>query len=228
MIEIKDLDDNKIYNYLGYKQGESIITDHISSLVQRAKEEVISKSEPRAIFSRTIPISHQENKLYAENILLEGEDIKAHLESCWGAIFMATTIGEGIDRLIRTQEARDMTYAVILDSCSSVMVEAVADYFEKEKRDEIIRRGEYLTSRYSSGYGDFPISFNSKLMAILDAQRKIGLSVTDSGIMLPRKSISGVYGVSKVDVKGKMAGCKSCALRDKCLFRRENKSCGDI
>ena len=83
----------------------------------------------------------------------------------------------------------------------------------------------YLTIRYSPGYGDFPLSFQKEILDFLDAYRKIGLSVTPNYIMIPRKSITAVLGISNFNVKGKLAGCNQCVLKEKCNYRKRGMTC---
>lgn len=45
--------------------------------------------------------------------------------------------------------------------------------------------------------------------------------------MIPRKSITAVLGISDHPVKGKLATCNECVLRDKCELRKEGGFCGD-
>ena len=55
--------------------------------------------------------------------------------------------------------------------------------------------------------------------------RRIGLYVTDTFLMLPRKSVTAVLGLSDVPVTGKRAGCAHCALREKCEYRKRGVTC---
>ena len=86
-------------------------------------------------------------------------------------------------------------------------------------------QGLYLTGRYSPGYGDWPIAVQPRLAAVLDTPRRIGLYVTDTFLMLPRKSVTAVLGAGRAPVSGQRAGCAHCALRDKCEYRKRGESC---
>ena len=59
----------------------------------------------------------------------------------------------------------------------------------------------------------------------LDAQRRIGLCVTGTDLLLPRKSMTALLGVSDHPVKGHLAGCGHCALRARCEYRKRGKTC---
>ena len=95
-----------------------------------------------------------------------------------------------------------------------------------------------LTPRFSPGYGDFPLSQQAALCAVLNAERRIGLTLTPGGLLLPQKSVTAVIGVSDAPAargrdsaedshgSGAPGGCASCSMYAHCSFRREGSSCG--
>lgn len=66
--------------------------------------------------------------------------------------------------------------------------------------EELIRReladGEDLVSRYSPGYGSFPLAAQRELLELLDAPRSVGVSLTDTLLMVPSKSVSAIIGIT--------------------------------
>ena len=156
--------------------------------------------------------------------------IKKHLEGCNRAVLMAVTLGVGVDQLIRKTQVTDMALAVILDTGASVLIEQLADDFQEEivKKPEASDQNDtFTTPRFSPGYGDWPITEQSRIIRLLDGQRQIGLNVTKDSLMIPRKSITAVIGIADHPVKGCLATCDECVLRDKCLLKKEGKFCGD-
>jgi cobalamin-dependent methionine synthase I len=51
--------------------------------------------------------------------------------------------------------------------------------------------------RYSPGYGDLSLSFQPVLLNELNAAKLLGITLTDSYLMIPRKSISAIIGVKE-------------------------------
>ncbi len=177
--------------------------------------------------------------LEMEVMELPGSAIKKHLEECNGMIIMAVTLGAGVDRLIRTSQVRDMAEAVILDAGASVLAEQMADELElqihkihaamdKDAAEGSGDRAAYFTGRYSPGYGDFPIEMQSRLIKAVDGPKNIGLSVNESHILIPRKSITAIVGVSDHPVKGYLAGCDECLIKESCGLRKEGKNCAGL
>ena len=81
--------------------------------------------------------------------------------------------------------------------------------------------------RYSPGYGDLSIEKNIDIINVLNSQKNIGLTVTDSGIMIPRKSVVALIGVSKKGIKREKKSCDNCYNKHNCNYKKEAKICGN-
>ena len=98
---------------------------------------------------------------------------------------------------------------------------------ETALRQQAAAEGTYLTGRFSPGYGDWPITVQPLLASALDTQRRIGLCVTQTDLLLPRKSVTALLGISDHPVMGQLAGCGHCALRGRCDYRKRGKTCAE-
>ena len=114
-------------------------------------------------------------------LVLPGADAAKMLEQCDQAVLMACTLGTQFEALLRGEQARDMSRAVILAACGSAWVEAGCDQVEQELAHCLPNR--YRTDRFSPGYGDLPLSLQPKICAALDTQRRLGLYVTESYLL---------------------------------------------
>lgn len=186
------------------------------------------------------------------DVKTKGFSIEKHLEGCHKVIVMAATLGIGVDNLLRKTQVTDMAMAVVIDSGASVLIEQVCDDFGQQIRQRIqgseLNRGldaarlgadrvangvsdvaplMYMTSRFSPGYGDYPLTEQSRIIGYLDAQRQIGLHVTADSLMIPGKSITALIGIADHPVTGRLATCNECVLKEKCTLRKEGKFCGD-
>lgn len=175
---------------------------------------VLAAASPKAVY-RVMELS---------DIKLEGNSIKRHLSGCCRAAVMGATLGAGVDNLIRRLQITDMSDAVMADCGASVLVEQVCDEFQKVINSNV---NGYTTSRFSPGYGDFPIEMQPYIVGYIDGQRKIGLNVTSDNLLIPRKSVTAVIGISDKPVSGRLATCAECVLREKCELKKEGKFCGD-
>lgn len=197
---------------LGY--GGAPVDEQTSEKLETAAAQLEKAATPRWVYRPFVLLPGC--GLQGTGLVLQGSSIQKHLAGCGGCLLLALTLGDGVERLVRAAEAADMPGAVLLDALASALVEQYADAAENILREEMRRQGQYLTSRFSPGYGDLPIGHQREVLRLLDAHRAIGLSVSPSGIMLPRKSITAVLGVADHAVAGHLAGCGECALRAGC------------
>lgn len=127
-------------------------------------------------------------------VLLCGKDITAHLRNCSDIILLAATLSFKADNLIKSYQIIDMKKAVIADALANALIEQVCDAAEDEIRAAC--PSKKMTFRYSPGYGDFDISMQKSLSVLLNTQKKIGIFVNDSYMMVPSKSVIAVIGLS--------------------------------
>ena len=117
-----------------------------------------------------------------------------------------------------------MAQAVVLDAMASTAIEQVC-----AQVDEIIAAQNperFMTFRFSPGYGDYPISLQRDFLRLLDAPRKIGLSLSESCLLVPAKSVTAVAGLSASPVPRRKRGCAVCNLKMTCQYRRNGEHCG--
>jgi len=122
--------------------------------------------------------------------------LASHLADCHAVYLACATIGVEFDALQRRTAAVSASDAFVLQAIGAAAIEALMDDVEVEIRRELLD-GEALVSRYSPGYGDYPLAEQRRLLSLLDASRKAGVSLTDALVMVPSKSVSAVIGVRK-------------------------------
>ena len=213
MITLQKLNRREALRYLG---GAGIRRNEVMErMMDEAEQELFRAASPKYLY-KIVDLPDEE--------LTAGEDIKRHLEGCDRAVLLCATLGAEVDRLIRIAQIRDMAKAVVLDSMASVAIEQVCCQV-----DELIAAqlpGSFLTFRFSPGYGDYPIELQKTFLTRLDAPRKIGLSVSDSYLLIPAKSVTAIAGISDMPVPQKKRGCAVCNLRETCQYRRNGEHCG--
>ena len=112
-------------------------------------------------------------------------------------ILLAATVGLSVDRMIKRYEVTSPARAVLLDALGSERVEALLDAFAKDINSELASHGYRALSRFSPGYGDLPLSIQSGILTALDATRQIGITLNESLLMSPSKSVTAIMGVVK-------------------------------
>ncbi len=160
-------------------------------------------------------------------LLLDTGDISRHLEGCGGFVLLGVSLGAGVDTLLRRLSATDLFEAALCDALASTLTEAMAAQAESAVRLALAKENLYCTSRYSPGYGDWPLAAQPVLCRMLDAQRRLGVCCSSSCLLAPRKSVTALMGVSDHPVQGKLAGCGHCVLNKTCTYRKRGKTCAD-
>ncbi|MGM9538520.1 MAG: vitamin B12 dependent-methionine synthase activation domain-containing protein [Candidatus Onthomonas sp.] len=220
-IELTSLDQQEILRYLGCREMEP--PEELRREVSRCSRMLLDVVRPKTVW-RLLDLEGTHLTGTAVNLL--GEDIQRHLSECSQVILMAATLGPETEQLLLRVQVRDMAQALILDSCASAAVEAVCDQLESELRQRFLEAGRYLTDRFSPGYGDFPIEQQPDLCGLLDTQRRIGLTLSASGILIPRKSVTAVLGVADSPRHQRSHGCQGCAMYEHCEMRKGGNPCG--
>ena len=192
--------------YLGYGQaapGPAVDARSTSCLAE------LEGLTPRYV-TRTMPWS---------SLSFQSADLQRHLGGCTDVILFAATLGVGADTLLRRWTAAGMSLAVIGQACSAALLEGYCDACMQQLADAL-PEGRYLRPRYSPGYGDFSLHYQRLLLNLLDANRRLGLSLTEGGMLVPSKSVTAVIGITDDRGTCHIHKCAQCPKTD-CLFRKE-------
>ena len=204
--------------YLGY--GRNAVDDQTLALIRDSFESLESVAGPKSIY-RIFDLRHQsEERFQIGNIQMESRSLGRNLKKCEKLILFGATLGTGVDRLITRASLTDMASAVVLQSCAAAMLEEYCDSVQEAISAELEQEGWYLRLRFSPGYGDFAIQYQKPLMQMLDCAKTIGLTMTDSFMMTPTKSVTAVIGMSRLKERCPVQGCESCEKKD-CEYRRD-------
>jgi hypothetical protein len=116
---------------------------------------------------------------------------RRHLGTFKQAAVFAATIGLGIDRLIHKYASVMTAKALLLQAIGAERIEALCDVFCAELKEKYSEIGV----RFSAGYGDFSLSAQREIFTALDCPRQIGLTLNDSLLMSPTKSVTAIVGI---------------------------------
>ena len=213
---VEDIDIDRALVYMGSRGRDTSV---LMPLVNECAEKLAEIISPLYIY-RLFPVKRSDKgiEVLGTDLILTGDSISEHLEGCDNCILLCATLSSGADRLIRHLEAYDMAKAFVTDCIASSAVEDVCDEAEEEIRQRLADK--YLTWRYSPGYGDLPLDLQGTFLDVMNAPKRIGLNVTDSGMLVPSKSVTAVIGVSDHPVPAKRRGCLGCNMYENCTFRK--------
>lgn len=221
-ISLKNINREEALRYMGHR-GD--IPESLEKTVEKCEKELLAIMRPNFIF-RVFDIVRGNDGIgvCGSSLILRGRDIRDHLEGCGRAVLMCASLGAETDRLIRTAEATDISSAFVMDAMASAAIEEVcrlADMHIKERLAEC-----YFTWRFSPGYGDFPIDIQKDFLETLNAPKRLGLCTDENNILIPRKSVTAVSGISETPLPEKRRGCACCNIAKSCAFRKRGEHCG--
>lgn len=200
--------------YLRY--SDQVITVEQDALIDSAIAEVVEYASPRTVH-RIFDLKKKDGLLAIDaEIDLHFSDLQKLLTGCESCLLIAGTLGAHLDQRMRYVSKIDMARYVIMDAAASALVEEICDVLQESLPFSP------LTFRFSPGYGDVPITLQKQLLAVLDAGRRIGLTLTPTMLMMPQKSISGIVGIGR---ENKKKNCSGCRRYDNCEYRRNNTVC---
>ena len=147
-----------------------------------------------------------------------GKIIMNQLRGAEGYALFIATCGEAFERFLQQLKAEgDMVRVFIADAMGSVIAEKCADEMEKNLQLSIDKLGWKHTNRFSPGYCGWHVSQQQLLFPLFNGQT-CGVTLTDSSLMLPIKSVSGIIGVGE-KVRRLDYTCGLCNF-EKCYKRK--------
>lgn len=206
-----------VKRYLG--MASVSLDEESQSQIEEAEQALYQVANCQGTY-QIFPIAFQEEgvEVTGTKLLLQGTLPRTMLKDCHHCIFLAVTLGQGVDRLIREWQVKDMAKAVILDACASSLAEEYCNFFEETITKE--REGDFFSDRFSMGYGDFPLHHQGDFCKILQTEKKIGVSTSKTNLMTPKKSITALVGIADTPQPMPIKGCQLCFLKDSCTHKK--------
>lgn len=208
-------DKKEIYRYAGVKepskQEQALLIDCLA--------------EAESVFSyrvcyREFSVSFYDGGTDLSFIRTASEDLQKNLAGCESIVLFAATIGITLDRLVSRYLKTSPARALLLSAIGAERIESLCNAFNQEITKEKEALGLFTVPRFSPGYGDLPLSVQKDIFSVLDCPRKIGLSLNESLLMSPSKSVTALIGVTPCNKKNMAApSCQDCRKTD-CQFRR--------
>ena len=214
------LDRNYLSSVLGFPDG--ILPEPFDQYVEDAFKEAESLCNIKGAFCFAEKSEFTRN---SSHILVDGVEfgigktVAKELRNSSSVAFFVCTAGEKIGR--RSQEllkGDNPVMGYVLDVLGSMIVEAATDQLQKEIKEIALAKGLLITNRYSPGYCKWNVADQHKLFSFFPPNI-CGISLTNSALMFPIKSVSGIIGIGK-DVKYRQYTCDICNQVD-CFHKNQ-------
>lgn len=196
---------------LGFPDGD--LPEPFGEYIEQAIHEAESLCDIRGAFRIS------ENSEFSANnshILIDGlefgigKTVAKELRNATSVALFICTAGEGISR--RSQDllsGDDPVLGYVFDLLGSMVVESATDKLQVEIKQKALSEGLDITNRYSPGYCNWSVADQHKLFSLFPPNC-CGIKLTDSALMHPIKSVSGIIGLG-TDVSFREYTCDLCS-----------------
>lgn len=208
-----NVDRREMLRYLGWRGQQ--IDPATDEAMDRMSAKCLECARPKYTVRR---FAFSDGVLEGSGFAPQGRDIARHLAECREVYLFAATLGAAIERELDRTFAVSARDGLLLDTAASCAIESYCDEVCARLQSEM---GKAFTARFSCGYGDFPLSSQRTICALLRTDTAIGVCVDSGGSLVPRKSVTALIGVrdggkpfpfTKSDKCARCAN-KTCAAR---------------
>lgn len=173
-------------------------------------EEAKSLIHPRALFKESFIDKKEIDAVFIEQVEFRSRVMAENMKKVQKVFPFILTIGGELEK--KAAECGDLLHQYRLEIIGDLALEGAAQDFERNLKIYGIKKYASLSP---GSLDDWPITDQPKLFSILEGGRPIGVRLTESMLMIPRKSLSGIYFPTEIDFKS----CRLCPRKD-CQGRR--------
>ncbi len=136
------------------------------------------------------PIARNGDVLDLGFAAVQSANLATNLDGCDRVVLFAATAGLAPDKLAEKYRRLSPEKALYANAIGAERVEALCDAF-----CAFLAETNATKPRFSPGYGDLPLALQTEIFAALDCPRKIGVTLSDSLLMTPTKSVTALVGL---------------------------------
>ena len=214
------IDRQKVYRHLGL-QEDTEPNQRLSAAIDRQMERAYELIEPLACYS-ILPITGiKDSNIFIGSYTLKSSILTKILSNCQHIAIFVKTIGDKLERKTAQLSNKGSTLeAYVLDAIGSAALAEVTDPLIDKIRAIAVADGNKITSSFSPGQIDWNNIQQKTIFNLIDAQ-SIGIRLTDTFMMIPAKSVSGIFGIGKLKIgQDRITPCRFCNKQN-CPDRRE-------
>lgn len=214
---------SELYEAMGY--GTTTPDESVLEELQALLRRVSSVTHPRFQYLTVEgQLDVEDNTLrIGDTTLHVGTIITRQLRDSRQFVFFTATAGQEFEALQHQLKSEsDIVKTYLADCIGSVIAEKTADRMEEVLQHQIDPLDWRHTNRFSPGYCGWHVSEQPSLFSLFPTPHPCGIHLTDSSLMVPIKSVSGVIGIGP-DVRKLEYTCGLCSY-EQCYKRKRRTS----
>lgn len=195
--------EKEVYGYLGVSSKDLLDlplfkkkNPDFAELVEKGIKEVHALILPAVVYGEQEVKKIEENKIFFENFAVTSASLAVNLKDCSKATLLAGTLGPRIDRLIQKTSRFNAGLSGIYQAAGAMFIEEVIEKLNLFVKESAGTLGYETRPRFSPGYGDLSLETQKIFFGFLKPE-KIGLTLMDTLIMAPEKSVTAFIGWKK-------------------------------
>ena len=204
------IDKSEILRYAGMKDS----SPEIDTLIKECLEEIKGKLSYKVCYAH-FPLKITETEIDLSFTRVKSSKLSKNLEGCRSFLLFAATVGIEIDRQIARYIKFSPSKALLFQAIGAERIESLCNAFSMFAESEY----GFAKPRFSPGYGDLPLEIQKDFFRVLEPGRKIGVSLTESMMMIPSKSVTAIIGISDSFCENTRQNCNNCE-KTNCIYRR--------
>lgn len=187
------LNKKEALRYLGFRGAPADETT--AAIIDELGGAFLEILAPKTIYNRYDIV------VLEDGILLDGWEVKSrklahHLAGCEAAYLFAATLGLAADMRIRRETAVSPARGAVAHAICNALIESWCDEVQGKIAAAEQEKGLYLRPRFSPGFGDLALEAQRPLFSRLNPEKNIGVTLTDTLLMVPVKSVTALIGVT--------------------------------
>ena len=221
----KSLDTDKVLRLLGAKQGKGVNPSSLRR-IKNLTPGLDNLLRPKLDYRRFLLVSADRKSIeLADGTRFTSPKLAKAVGNAKEIYCFVATIGSKIDKEIqRLMKERRYSDAYVLDAVGSISAENVVEQYYQYVAKKAKTKGRAVTLRFSPGYCDWALEQQRFLFATFRDKSPAGVTLSQSCLMSPRKSVSGLFGILPPGTSGADPAYNPCVMcrKNDCIARRSH------
>lgn len=205
------VDEREVLRYAGMRNQAD---DVVMQMLRECEDLAIGAISPTIVYCELT------KDLFYDLIPVAKGSKSLALENAEKVVLFVATVGVGVDRLIAKYAKVEPSRALFFQALGTERIEQTCDVFCENIAKKYAAQGLMVGRRFSPGYGDFCLSAQRNIFQILSPEKKVGVTLTDTLMMSPTKSVSAVIPVLKHCGGSQKNTCQNCTMQA-CDYKRD-------